>query len=235
MSFFGRNLRHIRNQNKLDLAGFARVIDVWEDTLRRYENGKAEPDFDTLVQISEKLNLPIDHLLKRDLGLQQDRISNRKIRLILFDMDGTLTDGGMYYTESGDQFRRFNVKDGLAIHRTITRHGMEIGLISSGSTIGIMKARAKALGIKKVHAGTEPKVETVAKWMAQMGIGFENIAYVGDDLNDLPLIKKVGISACPADAAFQIKSASTIILNRKGGEGCIREFLEDILGYDIVK
>ncbi|MCB0835834.1 MAG: helix-turn-helix domain-containing protein [Bacteroidetes bacterium] len=233
MSFFGNNLRYIRNQKKLDLAGFARLIDVWEDTLRRYENGKAEPDFDTLVQISDKLNLPIDHLLRKDLALQQERLSARKIRLVLLDMDGTLTDGGMFYSESGDQFRRFNVKDGLIIHRMITRKGMQFGLISSGSTIEILKSRAKALGIQRVHSGTQPKLEIVGEWMAQMGLGFENIAYVGDDLNDLPLIKKVGISACPADAAFQVKNASMVVLTRKGGEGCIREFLEDVLGFDV--
>jgi 3-deoxy-D-manno-octulosonate 8-phosphate phosphatase (KDO 8-P phosphatase) len=233
VSFFGRNLRYLRNQTKLDLAGFARVIDVWEDTLRRYENDKAEPDFDSLVEISEKLNLPIDHLLKRDLALQKERIAAKRIRLILLDVDGTLTDGGMYYSESGDQIRRFNVKDGLVIHRMITRKGMEFGLISSGSTIGIIKARAEALGIQRVHAGTQPKLDIVAGWMAEMGIGFENIAYMGDDLNDLPLIKKVGISACPADAAFQVKAASTIVLTQKGGEGCVREFLENVLGFDI--
>ena len=73
----------------------------------------------------------------------------------------------------------------------------------------------------------------VDETLHRAGLGFENIAYIGDDLNDLPLIKKVGISACPSDAAFQVKAAATIVLTKKGGEGCLREFLENVMGYDI--
>ncbi|MDX2247832.1 MAG: helix-turn-helix domain-containing protein [Bacteroidia bacterium] len=235
MSFFGRNLRHIRTRKNQTAASFAQEIGVWEDTLRKYELGKAEPDFDTLAEISEKLNLSIDHLLKRDIGMYEQRIAGKKIRLVLLDVDGTLTDGGMYYNQTGDQLKKFDVKDGLAIHRAITRHGMKFGFISSGSADKVIRARAEALGVQFVHAGKEPKIEVAARWISETGIGFEHIAYLGDDLNDLGLLKKVSLSACPADAARQIKSVVDIVLTRKGGEGCVREFLEDVLEFDITK
>ncbi|MEZ4774301.1 MAG: HAD hydrolase family protein [Bacteroidia bacterium] len=233
MSFFGKNLRHIRARKNQTTASFAQEMGIWEDTLRKYELGKAEPDFDTLIEISDKLNLPVDHLLKRDIGMFEQTIAGKKIRFILLDVDGTMTDGGMYYNQTGDQIKRFNVKDGLAIHRAITRHGMNFGFISSGSADKVIQARAEAIGVQFVHAGREPKTEVAARWISQTGIGFENMAYLGDDLNDLSLMKKVSLSACPADSARQIKSIADVVLTRKGGEGCVREFIEDVLAFDI--
>lgn len=235
MSFFGRNLRYIRSKKNQSPAAFAQEIGVWEDTLRRYENDKAEPDFNTLIEISENLRLPVDHLLKRDMGLYEQRIANKNIRMILLDVDGTMTDGGMYYSQKGDEIKRFDVRDGIAIHRLITRYGMEFGFISAGSAADIIQTRAKALGVKRVYAGTEPKVDIAAKWVADTGIKFDQIAFIGDDLNDLPLLKKVGLSACPADASRHIQSSVDIVLTKEGGAGCVREFLEDVLNFDIRK
>ncbi|MEZ4827427.1 MAG: HAD hydrolase family protein [Bacteroidia bacterium] len=235
MSFFGKNLRHIRTRKNQTVANFAQELGIWEDTLRKYEADKAEPGLDTLIEISDKLNLPVDHLLRRDLGKYEQVVAGKKIRMVLLDVDGTMTDGGMYYNQTGDQIKRFDVKDGLAVHRAITRYGMLFGFISSGSADKVIQARAAALGVQYVHSGKEPKIEIAARWISETGIGFEHIAYIGDDFNDLPLMKKVSLSACPADAARQIKSAADIVLTRKGGEGCIREFLEDVMELDFSK
>ncbi len=233
MSFFAKNLRFIRQQKQLSEADFALMLDIWEDTLKKYEREKAEPNLDTLLNISQALNLPVDHLLGRDLALQQQKVASRRIKLILLDVDGTLTDGRMYYSESGDQFKSFHVKDGMIIYRLISRQGVQFGLISSGSTEAILRKRAKTLGIQHVYTGTRPKMQVVKEWMQEFKLKFEQIAFVGDDLNDLPLLKKVGVSACPADAVAPVKAAVDVVLSKAGGQGCLREFLEDYLGYDI--
>lgn len=229
------NLAFLRKQKKLSLADFALLIGVWEDTLRRYEKGKAEPDLETLLSISDHLNIPVEHLLRRNMDLQHQRMNAKSLKLVLLDIDGTMTDGGMYYTESGDQFKRFNVHDGMMIHRMITRHGMKFGFISSGSAEGIIRRRAETLGVQFVHAGREPKTDIIDTWLKQLNLTYESIAYVGDDLNDLAVLKKAGISACPADAVMPVKMAVDVVLSRKGGQGCVRELLEEVLGYDVLE
>jgi len=233
VSFFGKNLRFLRQTRQLSESDFALQLHIWEDTLKRFEREKAEPDLDTLVTIAEALGMPIDHLLKRDLQLIHQRISKRRIRLILMDVDGTLTDGRMYYTESGEQMKAFNTKDGMIISRLIKRKGLQFGLISSGMTESLLRHRAETLGIQHVYTGPRPKVEVINEWSIQLGIKLEQMAFIGDDVNDLGLMKHVGISACPADAVPQIRGVVDMILTRKGGEGCVREFLEEVLGFDV--
>jgi YrbI family 3-deoxy-D-manno-octulosonate 8-phosphate phosphatase len=233
LSHFAKNLRYLRRQKQLSEADFALSLDVWEDTLKRYERDKAEPDLDTLIRIADALALPLDHLLRRDLAIDKERISRRKVKLILFDVDGTLTDGRMYYTESGDQFKAFHTKDGLIIHRLIKRQGVQFGFVSSGSNEALMRRRAETLGVQHLYAGTRPKLQVITEWCEQLDLSLDQIAFVGDDLNDLPLLRRVGVSACPADAVSAVKAAASVILTRRGGEGCAREFLEEVLGYDV--
>lgn len=233
MSFFGKNLKFLRLQQDLSHAEFAREIDVWENTLERYERDKAEPDLDTLIRIADSLEMPIDHLLKRDLGLVKARVKSRKIKLILLDIDGTMTDGLVGYSQSGDQIKYFNTKDGLIIQRLATRQNVQFGFITAGLTDYLVQKRADTLGVQRVYAGTRPKTEVVSGWLKEMNLRYEHLAYVGDDVNDLAVIQKAGVSACPSDATSAIKQAVHVILNRKGGDGCIREFLEEVLGYNI--
>jgi 3-deoxy-D-manno-octulosonate 8-phosphate phosphatase (KDO 8-P phosphatase) len=148
-----------------------------------------------------------------------------KFKFLALDVDGVLTDGGMYYTESGDEMKKFNAKDGLAI-KALTDMGKYVGFISSGVNGNIIENRAKTLGVQKVYIGTWKKVEILEQWCKELNIGFENVAYIGDDVNDLPAIQKAGLSACPADAVPLVKKAVNIVLSKKGGEGCVREFVE---------
>jgi YrbI family 3-deoxy-D-manno-octulosonate 8-phosphate phosphatase len=85
-----------------------------------------------------------------------------------------------------------------------------------------------------VYCGTRPKIEVAEEWLAEMGLSLQQMAFIGDDLNDLPLLRKAGFSACPADAASQVKAAVHLVLSRKGGEGCVREFIEEVLGADLL-
>ncbi|MEL6195054.1 MAG: 2-C-methyl-D-erythritol 4-phosphate cytidylyltransferase [Bacteroidota bacterium] len=156
-----------------------------------------------------------------------------KIKLLLLDIDGTMTDGGIFYGEGGEVFKRFDVKDGMAIHRLQSRYGLKVGFISSGATGTIIENRAKKLKMDLWHYGPEPKTNIIEGWLGKLGINWDEIAYIGDDLNDMEVIKKVGISASPSDAVREIREAVDQVLELPGGGGCVREFIENILGYDL--
>lgn len=187
----------------------------------------------TLFTISKLVPFSMERILTENLRQTETARKARKPGLILLDADGTLTDGGMYYTEKGDQIKRFNVKDGMIIHRLIRRQGVLFGLISSGSAGNILRTRAETIGIQKLYFGTRRKVDVIDEWLSELKMTWEDVAYAGDDLNDLEVIKRAGFTACPRDAVRPVKEASQTILTRNGGQGCIREFLEDILGYEV--
>lgn len=151
-----------------------------------------------------------------------------KIKLLVIDVDGVMTDGGMYFTESGDQFKKFNTKDGMAIIH-LTKSNFQVAIISSGFKGEAVTKRAEMLGIQNCTVSRAPKIETLTKLCEEQGISLENVAMIGDDINDLEVMQKIGFSACPRDAVNRIKKNSTIILNKKGGEGCVREFIDEYL------
>ena len=147
------------------------------------------------------------------------------IKFLVLDVDGVMTDGGMYYTETGDQFKKFNTKDGMAI-KIAQKNGMKIGFLSSGTTEHIIQNRAKTLGVEYVYVGPKPKIDVLKDWCTELGITTENVAYVGDDINDLEVLDVVGFLGCPADAIEEVKTKVNVILERKGGDACIREFYD---------
>jgi len=151
-----------------------------------------------------------------------------KIKLLVLDVDGVMTDGGMFYTENGDQFKKYNTKDGLAIQH-IVKKDFQVAIISSGYMQRIVHARAELLGIQYCYVGREEKLGILKQHCETLGIALENVALIGDDVNDLEMIKKIGFSACPADAVNAVKSHVDIILSKKGGEGCVREFIDAYL------
>ena len=155
-------------------------------------------------------------------------IKSEKIKLLVLDVDGTLTDGGVYISEKGDEMKKFNTKDGLAI-RHLTKNNFQVGIISASISKQIILHRAHMLGIQHVYVGDENKLEILQQWISGLGIDFEEVAYVGDDVNDLSVIKQVGLTACPNDAVEEVKKEVNHVLQRKGGEACVREFIEKYL------
>jgi len=153
---------------------------------------------------------------------------NKKIKFLALDVDGVLTDGGIFLTEKGDILKKFNVKDGVGIRLAI-KNGIHVGFISAGKSKKLHNARAKMLGIKFVYSGDEEKLEVMTRWCKKLKIGFNEVAHVADDINDLKLLSAVGFSACPADAMDKIKSVVNVVLEKKGGDGCVREFIEKYL------
>lgn len=185
-------------------------------------------DPNQLWELVDQLGVPFETLNTTDIEKNRRNAGNVAIRLIVLDVDGVFTDGGMYYTSSGEEMKKFNVKDGMAITRAIER-GYEFGIISAASRSEVVHIRAKILGIQHVYVGKTPKLEILESWLYKMGIGFENVAYIGDDINDVAILQKVGLSAAPVDAAYQARRAADIVLGRKGGAGCIREFIENYI------
>lgn len=152
----------------------------------------------------------------------------KKIKILITDVDGVMTDGGMFFTSSGEEIKRFSARDGMAV--SICRdHGIDYGIISAGHSPELVKARAKVLKIEQVYVGYTPKIEVLNKWLQELKLTAEQVAYIGDDITDLEVLKFVGLSACPADAVKAVKDTVDIVLEKNGGHGCIREFVEEHL------
>ena len=157
-------------------------------------------------------------------------VDSSHIKVLILDVDGVLTDGGMYYGESGELLKRFHTRDGIAIRRLIKAQ-FPVGLVSAGlsNSEGIVRARAHVLGIELVYVGEDRKIDVLEHWLSDLGIKLDQVAYIGDDVNDLEVMQKVGLAACPADAVQSIKEASHVVLDTKGGHGCVREFADRFL------
>ena len=150
-----------------------------------------------------------------------------KIELLILDVDGTLTDGGIYYDEHGVETKKFNAKDGLGI-AIVQKAGVEVMLLT-GRTSKIVERRGLELKIKYIVQGEKDKAGFLQQFWQEKRIISENTAFVGDDLNDLDAMKLIPHTACPADAADEIKQISEIVLKRNGGFGAVREYIDLIL------
>ncbi|WP_421875442.1 KdsC family phosphatase [Marinoscillum sp.] len=151
-----------------------------------------------------------------------------KIKMLILDVDGTLTDGGVYVMEDGKQFKKFNAKDGMGI-RLAMKAGVEVGIISHSMVSEMVTSRANALKMKYYYVGEQPKLEVLDRWLEELNLSYEQIAFIGDDVNDLEIMQKVGFSACPSDSVKAIKEIATVTLSQKGGDGAVREFIEDYI------
>lgn len=175
-----------------------------------------------LQAIAQRYELELADLLLYHLSAAA--LPWQQLQFIFLDVDGVLTEGGMYYTEQGDEFKRFDTKDGMAI-KVGMQHGLQFGIISSGVNEEIIQHRAEMFGIEHVYVGTEPKLHIAQKWLTTLGIGWDAAGYIGDDINDLKMFEKVAIAGCPADAVLPIKKKANFVLTAKGGHGCVRQFL----------
>lgn len=181
-----------------------------------------DPKLSELRAFAEKAGYSLENLLHSNI-IAEDLVWHQ-IRFILLDVDGVMTEGGMFYTESGDEFKRFDTKDGMAIKEAI-KTGLHFGIISSGINKGLIQRRADLLGIRYVHVSTEPKLRKAEEFLQELNVDWSETAYIGDDINDLEIFHRAGISACPADAVKRVKDAVDFVLKSRGGHGCVREFM----------
>ena len=154
-------------------------------------------------------------------------IGAEQVKLIAFDVDGTLTDGTLVMGSGGEAYKLFNAHDGLAISLA-HRMGYAVGFIT-GRTSPIVEARAKELSCDFVLMGIRDKVSALQQLLRERAFCWDEAAYMGDDLNDLPLFSRGGLSGCPADACEENQSVADLISRYDGGRGAAREFIECIL------
>ena len=146
------------------------------------------------------------------------------IRLIAFDVDGIMTDGGLYYSDSGEEFKRFNSQDGHGL-KMLRASGVEIALIT-GRTSRCVAARAKNLGIAHVYQGVENKLEVMAGLLDKLKLPRDAAAYMGDDVVDLPVMLRVGLAISVPDAPQVVRDRAHYVTRRDGGHGAVREACE---------
>ena len=151
----------------------------------------------------------------------------KDIKFLVLDVDGTLTDGKIYVDDKDNSFKAFNVKDGFALVNWL-KLGGEVAILT-GKKSNIVEKRAKELGIKYIIQGSKNKKQDLKNLLKELNITFENVAYMGDDLNDLGVMKSVGFSACPKDSVQKVLEITNFISSKNGGDGAVREFLEHIM------
>ena len=151
-----------------------------------------------------------------------------KIKLVLTDIDGVWTDGGMYYYNTGNELKKFNTSDSAGII-FLKKLNIPTGIIT-GENSEIVKRRSEKLKVEYLFLGVKNKLKVASDLCVKLGINLsENVAYIGDDINDIPLLQRVSISATPSNAPDYVKRISDWTMKRKGGEGVFREFVEKIL------
>lgn len=185
-----------------------------------------EMNEDTFFEIDEPSDwVIIETLMKKNGIVAPNKIP--EIKMFLTDCDGCLTDAGMYYSENGDELKKFNARDGMGFS-LLRERGILTGIIT-GEDVDLNRRRAEKLKLDIFEAGCKDKVATVKKLCKQYGVLLNNVAYVGDDINDIEVIKMVGYGCCPVDAMPQVKSAAQYVAMAKGGEGVIREIVNILI------
>jgi len=170
--------------------------------------------------IDEKLKKKNEHLKKK---IEQ-------IKIVVTDNDGVLTDTGVYYSANGEELKRFSIRDGMGVERLRKHVGIETVIIT-GENSGSVKARAEKLKIKEYYLGVKDKLKVLEEVKSKNNITEENIAFIGDDVNDIEIMKLVGLTATPADGTVFIKNIADFICSCNSGNGAFREFAELIIAF----
>ncbi len=177
------------------------------------------------------LDEPIDWLITEQILIDREKAKKigllKDIRMLVTDVDGVLTDSGMYYTENGDEIKKFCTRDGKGLD-LIREAGFKIGIITS-ENVQLVQRRAKKLKVDHLMMGAQDKDFALRQMAAQAGVKLSEILYVGDDVNDLPAINIAGVSACPMDAVESVRKKAVLVLNSRGGHGVVREVCDLLL------
>lgn len=204
-----------------------------KEALLKYQNRVSgnikavEMHEDTFFEIDEPADWVIIEALMKKNGISAPN-GIPEIKMFLTDCDGCLTDAGMYYSERGDELKKFNTKDGMGFG-LLRGAGIVTGIVT-GEDVELNRRRAQKLKLDILEAGCKDKVTVVKRLCEEHGIALENVAYIGDDINDLDVIGMVGYGCAPADAMPCVKAAAKYVTAAKGGEGVIREVVEKIIG-----
>ena len=151
----------------------------------------------------------------------------KDITTFIFDVDGVLTDGSILVTTKGEMLRKMNVKDGYAL-KTALLKGYNICIITGGTNEGV-KDRLKGLGITDIYLGAHHKADPLDEYLDIYAIPAEQVLYMGDDMPDIPPMKKVKLATCPQNAVAEVKTICDYVSHKNGGEGCVRDIIEQVL------
>lgn len=187
-----------------------------------------EMNEDTFFEIDEPSDWEIIENLMKKNGMNDKPPYVGEIKMFLTDCDGCLTDGGMYYSEKGDELKKFNTKDGMGF-ALLRKKGIVTGIIT-GENVELNKRRAEKLRLDIYEPGCKDKVAVINELCKKYEVKLENVAYIGDDINDLEVLKSVGFGCAPADAISEVKAVAKYVTKAKGGEGVIREVIDKIWG-----
>ena len=168
-----------------------------------------------------------NQLMQKNIHLKEKL---EKIKIVLTDNDGVLTDTGVYYSAKGEEFKRFSIRDGMGIERLRKYAGVET-IIITGEESGSVKSRAEKLKIKEYYLGVKKKEDLLNDIMKKNNVKVDEVAFVGDDSNDVELMKLVGFKATPSDGMSFIKEMADYICENKGGNGAFREVAELIIAF----
>ena len=150
-----------------------------------------------------------------------------KIKMLVMDVDGTLTDGHIYIGDEGEIMKAFHVQDGYAIAHILPQKGI-VPVIITGRSSKIVQRRAAELRITHLYQGVTDKLSVLKKLAAEFGAASDEIAYIGDDVNDMECIRYCGLTACPADAVPVVQETVQLVCSRNGGNGAVREFIDKL-------
>ncbi|GDY12601.1 acylneuraminate cytidylyltransferase [Planctomycetota bacterium] len=176
---------------------------------------------ESAVEIDEPEDWPVVETFLEQA--KQHRLAN--IKLLATDVDGTLTDGGMFYGPDGEALKKFNTRDAAGMLRLKKETGVELGVITAEDSPSV-HSRMRKLKIERYAPGSKDKVAVLRRWCADLGIGLDQVAYIGDDFNDLPALRLCGYGACPSDADPEVQAAADRIFAQPGGGGCVRAFAD---------
>ncbi len=150
------------------------------------------------------------------------------IKLLLTDCDGVLTDNGVYYNALGEELKRFSIRDGMGVERLRKLANVEVGIITGENSTPLLRRAAK-LNISELHLHSKDKVRTLLSILDKNNLSAHEVAYIGDDVNDLSVMEMVGLSACPGDGMEAVKNIADYVCKALGGQGAFREFAELII------
>ena len=218
--FLEQNIKGLCEKFGLNYSDFLQDMDV---------DSVEELTVDDLKIICEEYSIDFQALLFKPtfiVGHYKEALD--KIKLLVLDVDGVMTDGGMYFGENGDEMKKFNTKDGMAIIH-LTKNDFQVAIISSGFKGEAVTRRANMLGIQHCTVNRDPKKDRLLALCEKLNLNLENVAMVGDDVNDLEVMKMIGVTACPSDSVSAVKDVAMIVLDSEGGRGCVREFIDNYL------
>ncbi len=185
--------------------------------------------FSSFCYVGGLMNIP-----ENLLNVKKEVIEKaKKIKLVLTDNDGVLTDSGVYFSKNGEEFKKFSIRDGMGVERLRVLLNIETGIIT-GEKSGAVQKRAEKLLITETHLSVKEKHLLLPQILEKKQLKSENVAFIGDDVNDVEIMKLVALTASPNDAFYQVKNGVDYVCKANGGNGAFREFAELIISSQII-